>query len=150
MVPALPTGNSGLAGKELSALLNQTMNSFNEASLTMREGKRGGTTVASNALTLDNYSRQAPKPPQRVEKIVRFDGEKKFTSQATALVVAEPPSEESRAQLQQAGKQKAGGKGRFKKRSVADNRNDLLREHEENLRRAKAILAFGGKEAVAM
>jgi len=150
VVPKLPAGNSGLTGRELSALLNQTVSSFNEGSLTLREGRKAGTTVLSSALTLDAYSRQPTKPVQRTEKLTRFDGDKKFAVQPTALKVAEQPSEESRGAVQRAGNRSSGKKPRFKKRSVTDTRNELLREHEENLRRAKAVLVFGGKEAVAM
>jgi hypothetical protein len=102
-------------------------------------GGRDRRTTGSSVTNLDMPRNVQPK--KRVETIQRFDGpDKKGDEHPTKTVVRIkdktevfeiPASEPSR---------KMSGKGRFRKKEHVDHRNDLLKQHEENLRKATSIL----------
>ena len=123
-------------------MLSQTFNnSINEGSLTLRDGVRRGTTVMSSALTLDSVPK-APKEKLRVESIQKFDGNKKMNAPVGVQKIIES-SDESKSKV--AIMENLKSKGRFRRRTVVDNRNDLIKEHEKNMNAAKSILCIANK-----
>lgn len=116
---------------------------------TVGGGGRDRKTTTSSLTNLDMPRNAMPK--KRVETIQRFDvphkkneepSTKNFVRIKEKTEVFEIPSKESN--------RKSGSKGRFRKKEHVDNRNDLLKQHEENMRKASSILNLGqARQAIA-
>lgn len=150
MIPRLPEERNH-SKDNLSSVFSQVVNSYyDQTSIMGGPGGKDRRTTASSLTNLDMPRNTQPK--KVVECIKRFDvPEKKGDEQPAKSVVRikdktevfEIPSNEP--------SRKSAGKGRFRKKEHVDHRNELLKQHDENLRRATSILSLvQPREAVAL
>jgi hypothetical protein len=139
VVPRLPE-QSGHSKDNLSSIFSQVVNSYYDQTSFMGGG-RDKKTTGSSVTNLDMQRQTGPK--KKLETIQYFDTAEKKTEEQPARSVVRikektevfnvPADEPSR---------KSSSRGRFRKKEYVDHRNDLVKQHEENLRKANSILSL--------
>lgn len=105
--------------------------------------RRTGGTVISAAVTLDTV-RNLPRNTKKAETIHRFDAGEKRKEE-----VKQPTSrqkEREPVEIEMPSEKGKKGSGRFKKKEFVDQRNELMKNHAENLSRAQLVREKAGLE----
>ena len=132
-------------------MASQTQNANQTSFFGGKESKP--RTIGSSTINLEMGKDKPQKRKQ--ETIQRFDTQGTAQKKEEAGLALKP-SEASHDIYTQLGDSKTKGvkspkgsqKGRFKKKEFIDHRNEVVRQHEDNLRKAQTIERMVGKEAL--
>lgn len=158
----------------LSSVLSQAVNSVYDKSIIANQSMPGHSmanqtsmfggphskarTVASSTINLELGRKQAPK--KKVESIQRFDtqGQAQKKEEAAPMPSTKYSDQHDiynkegdksfstvKGQIQ---KNTGGQKGRFRKKEFVDHRNELVKQHEDNLKKAQSVFQTLAKEAL--